>query len=41
MEQARPHRFDVICAGQPLWRRRRSAFVNVTVAIARASLRVG
>jgi fructokinase/2-dehydro-3-deoxygluconokinase len=51
-EKLRPQRFDVVCAGQPLWRGsmpslgdvargRGSAFVNVTKMLTRAGLHVG
>jgi hypothetical protein len=52
IEKPQPEAFDVICAGQPLWRgsvpsrgnvapASASAFVSVTKMMARASLRVG
>jgi sugar/nucleoside kinase (ribokinase family) len=52
IETQRPQRFDVICAGHPLWRASKpslvesaralgSAFVNVTKMMSQARLRVG
>lgn len=52
IEKLRPERFDVICAGQPLWRGsipslgrvvpdRSSAFVNVTQMLTLSGLHVG